>query len=134
VLQKAQSKISLVAVSNPKGEILLLKRGMDVHCPDVWSFPGGKVELDERPQDAAKRELEEETGLHGEDWQYLGEHEHQYKDKNLHFSFFFCRAMLQQVVAESEFMWCEANQLKDKEMPQANIKLVEMLLDNLQKK
>jgi len=134
VLQKVQSKVSLVAVSNPKGEILLLKRGMDVHCPDVWSFPGGKVELDELPQDAAQRELEEETGLQGKNWQCLGQHQYNYEDKNLHFSFFFCRAMHQQLAAESEFKWCKISQLKDMKMPAANIKLIDMLLNHLQKK
>ncbi len=30
---------------------------------DAWSTPGGSVEIDERPEDAARREVLEETGL-----------------------------------------------------------------------
>jgi ADP-ribose pyrophosphatase YjhB (NUDIX family) len=30
---------------------------------DAWSTPGGAMEVDERPQDAARREVLEETGL-----------------------------------------------------------------------
>lgn len=30
---------------------------------DLWSTPGGSVEVDERPEDAARREVLEETGL-----------------------------------------------------------------------
>ena len=30
---------------------------------DAWSTPGGSVEVDERPEDAARREVLEETGL-----------------------------------------------------------------------
>jgi ADP-ribose pyrophosphatase YjhB (NUDIX family) len=30
---------------------------------DAWSTPGGSVEVDERPEDAARREVFEETGL-----------------------------------------------------------------------
>lgn len=48
-----------VIVEDNKGRILLQKRS-DNHC---WGYPGGSVELDEKVEDAAKRELYEETGL-----------------------------------------------------------------------
>lgn len=48
-----------VIVEDSKGRILLQKR-TDNHC---WGYAGGSVELDEVVEDAAKRELFEETGL-----------------------------------------------------------------------
>ena len=48
-----------VIVVNASGEVLLQKR-RDNGC---WGFHGGSVELDEVVEDAAKRELYEETGL-----------------------------------------------------------------------
>lgn len=48
-----------VIVENGKGEVLLQKRA-DNHC---WGYAGGSVELDEVVEDAARRELYEETGL-----------------------------------------------------------------------
>lgn len=48
-----------VIVEDKKGRILLQKRS-DNHC---WGYSGGSVELDEKVEDAAKRELYEETGL-----------------------------------------------------------------------
>ena len=48
-----------VIVENEKGEILLQKRA-DNRC---WGYAGGSLELDEVVEDAAKRELLEETGL-----------------------------------------------------------------------
>ena len=48
-----------VIVVNNRGEILLQLR-TDNHC---WGYCGGSVELDEKVEDAAKRELFEETGL-----------------------------------------------------------------------
>lgn len=48
-----------VIVENEKGQILLQLR-KDNLC---WGYAGGSVDLDERVEDAAKRELFEETGL-----------------------------------------------------------------------
>ena len=44
------------------GEVLLVKRG---RAPLVgyWSFPGGGVEIGERLEEAARREVREETGM-----------------------------------------------------------------------
>ena len=48
-----------VIVEDERGRVLLQKR-TDNHC---WGYPGGSTELDERVEDAAARELLEETGL-----------------------------------------------------------------------
>jgi 8-oxo-dGTP pyrophosphatase MutT (NUDIX family) len=48
-----------VIVEDKDGRILLQLRS-DNHC---WGYAGGSVELDEKVEDAAKRELFEETGL-----------------------------------------------------------------------
>lgn len=48
-----------VIVEDAQGRILLQLR-TDNHC---WGYAGGSVELDEVVEDAAKRELLEETGL-----------------------------------------------------------------------
>lgn len=51
-----------VIVEDTSGRILLEKRA-DNH---LWGYAGGSVELDEKVEDAAKRELFEETGLTAE--------------------------------------------------------------------
>jgi ADP-ribose pyrophosphatase YjhB (NUDIX family) len=48
-----------VIVINAKGEILLQLRKDNHH----WGYPGGSVDINERVEDAAKRELFEETGI-----------------------------------------------------------------------
>ena len=48
-----------VIIENPEGEILLQRRA-DNHC---WGIAGGSIELGESTEEAAKRELFEETGL-----------------------------------------------------------------------
>jgi 8-oxo-dGTP diphosphatase len=46
------------------GEVLIARRASNAeHLPDVWEFPGGKIEAGETPEIAAIREAREETGL-----------------------------------------------------------------------
>ncbi|WP_341876576.1 NUDIX hydrolase [Defluviitalea saccharophila] len=57
-----------VIVENEQGEILLQLR-KDNHC---WGYAGGSVELDEEVEEAAKRELYEETGLIANELELFG--------------------------------------------------------------
>ena len=55
---------SVVAVVKRGNKILLIKRGVAPHI-DKWCFPTGFVEVEETPETACVRELEEEAGLKG---------------------------------------------------------------------
>ena len=57
-----------VIVENELGQVLLQRRA-DNHC---WGYAGGSVELDEVIEEAAKRELLEETGLTAHTRELLG--------------------------------------------------------------
>ncbi len=51
-------------VKNEKGELLLVKRAVEP-AKGKWGLPGGFIEIDETVEEAALRELKEETGLTG---------------------------------------------------------------------
>lgn len=57
-----------VIVENERGEVLLEQRA----DTGDWAYIGGAVELYERTEDAAARELAEETGLIAEELSLLG--------------------------------------------------------------
>mgnify|MGYP006110097205 FL=1 len=54
--------VSKVIITNPLGEILMVKvsRGFFTGC---WTLPGGFVDYDEHPREAAEREALEELGI-----------------------------------------------------------------------
>ena len=66
-----------VIVEDEQGRVLLQKR-TDNHC---WGYPGGSTELDERVEDAAARELLEETGLIAQKLELFGV----FSGKELHY-------------------------------------------------
>ena len=56
--------VILLAAGNGDLQVLLVQRDRPPFEGE-WALPGGFVELGESPQDAAIRELEEETGVQG---------------------------------------------------------------------
>lgn len=48
------------AVIEREGLILCAQRGPNGSLPGLWEFPGGKIETGETPQEALRREIDEE--------------------------------------------------------------------------
>ncbi len=53
------------------GEVLLMRRNKEPNL-GLWVAPGGKVEWGESPYECALRELQEETGLQGQNLIFRG--------------------------------------------------------------
>jgi 8-oxo-dGTP diphosphatase len=58
-------------VSDEDGALLLVKRAIEPKR-GMWCWPGGFIELGETSEEAALRELEEETGLRGSQPRLIG--------------------------------------------------------------
>lgn len=47
-------------IENEKSEIFCALRSPIMSLPDLWEFPGGKIEAEETPEQALQREITEE--------------------------------------------------------------------------
>lgn len=66
-------KLAGCIIQNSKGEILLLHRKTSKR--DQWEIPGGKIDEGEKPEETARREIEEEINIKVKIIKKLGEKE-----------------------------------------------------------
>ncbi|MBB0990236.1 (deoxy)nucleoside triphosphate pyrophosphohydrolase [Dietzia sp. SLG510A3-30A2] len=59
----AKSITVVGAVFSTEDAVLAFRRSADRSAGGKWEFPGGKVEADESPEEALRREIFEELGL-----------------------------------------------------------------------
>ncbi|MFO8085528.1 MAG: (deoxy)nucleoside triphosphate pyrophosphohydrolase [Desulfobacterales bacterium] len=53
-------------------KIIIARRGPGDKLADKWEFPGGKIEIDETPEQCLKREMKEEFDIDVSVGEYLG--------------------------------------------------------------
>lgn len=51
------------AMIDPDGRVMVQRRPPGKAMAGLWEFPGGKIDAGELPEDALRRELEEELGI-----------------------------------------------------------------------
>lgn len=129
-----------LAVVVRAGRVLLSRRRPEEHMPNVWEFPGGKVQSGERAEDAARRELVEETGFdlpEGLLSPFLFV-EHDYPDRRVLLLAFHAElpgrweaddsTAVRPFAGDREARWVPLAEVRSLEMPPANGPLVERLL------
>ena len=118
-----------LAVPMRDGRFLVAQRAADAHLGGRWEFPGGKIEPDEPPVEAARRELLEETGLEVGELEPLVVVVHDYADRPLRFHVFLARAPRGEprVDGDREWGWKTLDELRSLEMPEANRQMLRAL-------
>ena len=123
------------ALVDADGRVLIAQRPPGKTLAGLWEFPGGKIEADERPEDALIRELREELDIAVAErcLSPLTFASHAYPEFHLLMPLFICRRW-QGIVAAREgqaLAWVRARKLRDYPMPPADAPLIAPLIDLL---
>ncbi|MFO1034394.1 MAG: (deoxy)nucleoside triphosphate pyrophosphohydrolase [Hyphomicrobiales bacterium] len=127
--------VAAVALIDKDGRVLLSKRPAGKTLAGLWEFPGGKIEVGERPETALIRELKEELGIDVTQacLAPLSFASHAYEDFHLLMPLYVCRRWkgLVAPLEGQELKWVRAAALRDYPMPPADLPLIPHLQDLL---
>ena len=127
------SSVWVVPVVTGHYKVLVGRRAPWLSHPGTWGLFGGSIDDGERPLQAAKRELKEETGLGSRDWKLLWKDRHP-RDPSMHAHYFKVTLDYPQTPRLNEenddSMWMHKGELKAIRRSHFTLK---RLLDNLDK-
>ncbi|MFC4387942.1 (deoxy)nucleoside triphosphate pyrophosphohydrolase [Gracilibacillus marinus] len=81
---KKTVNVVAAVIRNEANEILCALRSHEMAIPNMWEFPGGKVEEGENYQEALEREIEEELKCKIKAGDILNKHTHEYETFIIH--------------------------------------------------
>jgi 8-oxo-dGTP diphosphatase len=127
--------VAAAALIDPDCRVLIAQRPQGKSLAGLWEFPGGKVEGDERPEEALIRELHEELGISVEEacLAPLTFASFAYPDFHLLMPLYICRRWSGFVEARENqaLKWVAPKNLRAYPMPPADAPLIPALIDLL---
>jgi 8-oxo-dGTP diphosphatase len=125
-------KVVAAVIENDENEILCALRSPVMSIPNMWEFPGGKVEANEDIYSALKREIDEELGCKIETTnEIFNENTHEYNTFIINLISIKCR-VIEGSPAPSEhskLIWLKRDNLDSLKWAPADIPAVEQLIN-----
>lgn len=117
------------AVIVQEGVVLCAQRGPAGALPGMWEFPGGKIEADETPQEALRREIEEELDCTIEVGDKIATTTHEYEFGVVTLTTYYATLVAGQPTTSehAELRWLAPADLPTLEWAPADIPAVELI-------
>lgn len=129
---KKQVKVVAAIIENENDEILCALRSPDMSIPNMWEFPGGKVEKGEDIFTALKREIDEELQCQVEtETSIFNDNTHEYETFIINLLSIKCRIIEGTPTANehSKLIWLKRENLSSLKWAPADIPAVEQLIN-----
>lgn len=126
---KKQIKVVAAVIENEQEEISCALRSPTMTMPNLWEFPGGKVEENEDLYSVIKREIHEELGCIIEPDELHNEHIHEYDTFIIQLITIKCRLVdgIPLPSEHSKLLWLKREDLSSLVWAPADIPAVELL-------
>lgn len=123
---KKTVKVVGAIIENEHGEILCALRSASMSRPNLWEFPGGKIEKNESVSEAIKREIMEELGCTVEFQSVFRDDIHEYEDITVNLITAKCRIVSCQpnAVEHSKLIWLKRENLNSLKWAPADVQAV----------
>lgn len=132
-----KKKVNVVAaiIENENNEILCALRSPKMTLPNLWEFPGGKVEEGESLHTAIEREITEELKCDIEALEVFNDNTHEYDSFIINLTCLKCKLINGNPTAleHSKIIWLKRDNLDSLKWAPADIPAVEMLINDNQK-
>ena len=129
--------VSTVALIDWQGKVLISLRSEDKILPNFWEFPGGKIKINESPDDTIVREIKEELSLdiNKKSLTPLSFNTYTYEQFHAVIFFYICRSWNRTPLSKNKqkILWVEIDKLKNYNFLAGSKKFVSDL-SNLKKK
>lgn len=128
---KKTVQVVAAIIENNEEEILCALRSPDMSIPNMWEFPGGKVEEGEGLQSALEREIKEELSCEIKAGEVFNDHTHEYEKFIIRLTALKAKLIKGEPAASehSKIVWLNRENLMSLVWAPADIPAVEQLME-----
>lgn len=127
----------VIGVLKYDDKFLVAKRRKGSHQEYKWEFPGGKLEISEKDEEALKREFKEELDINIEVKEFICEVTHNYSRMKIEAKSYYVESKetkkIRKLVHE-EVKWVKGDELLKVDMVEADKEIVKKILEKNIKK